>query len=157
MAANDHESRWGTDGYPAPELRVSDADRERVVDLLGRHAAEGRLTADELDARIDEAYAARTGRELERALRELPVERAGPAPETTPRRRVRPALPVLALLAAAIVAVAVASEGEGLWLVGVLAFVWLKAGRWGPWGHHGHRGPGPRRTPRPERLCRGCG
>jgi Domain of unknown function (DUF1707) len=32
-----------------PDLRASDADRERSVEALRHHAAEGRLTVDELD------------------------------------------------------------------------------------------------------------
>jgi hypothetical protein len=35
------------------DLRVSDADRDAAVDFLTHHYASGRLTADELSARID--------------------------------------------------------------------------------------------------------
>ena len=56
------------------ELRVSDDDRERVVALLHRHCAEGRLTAAELDERIGGAYAARTAADLERLTADLPAE-----------------------------------------------------------------------------------
>src|SRR5215207_7806724 len=48
-----------------PDLRATDADRERVADRLRTAAAEGQLTFDELDERLNAAYAARTGRELE--------------------------------------------------------------------------------------------
>ncbi len=61
----------------APAERVSEDDRDRVVDILTRHMVAGTLTADELAARTDEAYAARTRAELERATRELPTL-AGP-------------------------------------------------------------------------------
>ena len=54
------------------EQSVSDADRDRVVETLTRHMVAGTLRADELAARTDEAYAARTAGELERAMRELP-------------------------------------------------------------------------------------
>jgi hypothetical protein len=50
---------------PLPELRASDADRERVADRLRRAAGDGQLTMDELDARLHEAYTARTRGELE--------------------------------------------------------------------------------------------
>ncbi|WP_103564146.1 DUF1707 SHOCT-like domain-containing protein [Actinomadura rubteroloni] len=46
------------------ELRASDADRERVVALLGDALADGRLTLDEHSDRTTRAYAARTLGEL---------------------------------------------------------------------------------------------
>jgi Domain of unknown function (DUF1707) len=42
------------------DLRASDADRERVVALLGAAAADGRLTLDEHAHRVHRAYTART-------------------------------------------------------------------------------------------------
>jgi hypothetical protein len=49
---------------PLPDLRATDADRERVAETLRRAAAEGQITFDELDERLNAAYAARTGRDL---------------------------------------------------------------------------------------------
>ena len=49
---------------PLPDLRATDADRERVAEQLRGAAAQGQLTFDELDERLDAAYAARTGAEL---------------------------------------------------------------------------------------------
>jgi Domain of unknown function (DUF1707)/Cell wall-active antibiotics response 4TMS YvqF len=48
-----------------PELRASDADREQAAEVLRRAAGEGRLTVDELDERLNEAFRARTRTELE--------------------------------------------------------------------------------------------
>jgi len=62
-----------------PEVRASDAERERAVVLLRDAAGEGRLTFEELADRIDVAAAARTQGELERITSDLPV-RAAPAP-----------------------------------------------------------------------------
>lgn len=45
---------------PARELRASDADRERIVELLGQARGDGRLTIDEHAERVERAYAART-------------------------------------------------------------------------------------------------
>lgn len=53
-------------------LRASDADRERVAQELHRAAGEGRLTLDELQERLDAAYAARTYGELEPIVADLP-------------------------------------------------------------------------------------
>jgi len=46
---------------PSPrDLRASDADRERVLTMLGEAAADGRLTLDEHSQRAELAYSART-------------------------------------------------------------------------------------------------
>ena len=58
---------------PLPELRASDADRERTADLLRQAAGEGRLTVEELEERLHTTYAARTHRELERLTADLVV------------------------------------------------------------------------------------
>jgi DUF1707 SHOCT-like domain len=58
---------------PEPgHLRASDADRERVADVLRQAAGDGRLTMDELDERLDAAYAAKTYAELEPITHDLP-------------------------------------------------------------------------------------
>lgn len=62
-------------------LRASDADRERVVEVLRQAAGDGRLSIDELDERISAVYAAKTYAELEPVIRDLPV--SGPASGTT--------------------------------------------------------------------------
>lgn len=59
-----------------PQLRASDADRERTVHQLRQHLADGRLTIEEFTERIDAAYAARTLEELARTRRELPYLRS---------------------------------------------------------------------------------
>jgi class 3 adenylate cyclase len=59
----------------ALDVRVSDADRDHVVDQLKRHLADGRLTTEEFSDRAGEAYASRTARDLEWCLRELPEDR----------------------------------------------------------------------------------
>ena len=49
---------------PLPDLRATDADRERVAERLRAAAADGQLTFDELEERLNAAYAARTGGDL---------------------------------------------------------------------------------------------
>src|SRR5690606_36542507 len=41
-------------------LRISDADRQRVAELLREAAGEGRIELDELDERLDRTWAAKT-------------------------------------------------------------------------------------------------
>ena len=50
---------------PLPELRASDSDRERTVEVLRHAALDGQLTVAELEERVSAAYAARARRELE--------------------------------------------------------------------------------------------
>lgn len=55
-----------------PRIRASDADRERTATLLREHHAEGRLTAEEFNDRVDRALAAKTIGELDALLADLP-------------------------------------------------------------------------------------
>jgi hypothetical protein len=55
-----------------PELRASDADRERVAEILRTAATEGRLNLDELDERLGAVYAAKTYADLVPLTRDLP-------------------------------------------------------------------------------------
>lgn len=73
----------------ATALRASDAERERAATLLRDHAAAGRLTPEELDERLDAAYAARTVGELEALARDLPQAPATPARRSEPGPRER--------------------------------------------------------------------
>jgi hypothetical protein len=56
-----------------PRLRASDADRERIAQLLREHHAVGRLTAEEFEARLEKAFTARTLGELDELLDDLPA------------------------------------------------------------------------------------
>jgi hypothetical protein len=56
-------------------MRVSNDDRERVARVLNDAMAEGRLTVNELEERLDKVYAAKTFGDLEPLLRDLPVGR----------------------------------------------------------------------------------
>lgn len=55
------------------ELRASDADRDRIADILREALAEGRLTADEHAERVEGVLNAKTVGELEVFIRDLPA------------------------------------------------------------------------------------
>jgi DNA-binding PadR family transcriptional regulator len=57
---------------PAPYVRAGDADRDAAAVALGEHFAQGRLTAGELDARLEATLTATTHGELSQAVRDLP-------------------------------------------------------------------------------------
>jgi hypothetical protein len=59
------------------EMRVSDAEREATAAELREHYASGRLTLDELNERIDKAFAAKTRADLDALMRDLPSARPG--------------------------------------------------------------------------------
>ncbi|GLP68118.1 MULTISPECIES: DUF1707 domain-containing protein [unclassified Streptomyces] len=71
------------------DLRASDADRDRIADILREALAEGRLTADEHAERVEAVLSAKTVGELEVFIRDLPAahgRRAAPAWAPAPHR-----------------------------------------------------------------------
>jgi hypothetical protein len=112
--------RFAAPAPPTGPIRVADADRERVIELLRDHAAAGRLEPDELEDRIGRAYAARYGSDLQAVLAELPPE---PAPRSRPTRpRATPA-PLPIAIAALIALAAVTSAWWLLWLIWPIVIV----------------------------------
>jgi len=62
----------GDEAASPDQLRASHEDRDRVVELLQVAAGDGRLTAEELDERLEVALTARTFGELTALLTDLP-------------------------------------------------------------------------------------
>ena len=62
---------------PQTELRASHTDRDRVVEMLRVAAGDGRLTAEELDERLEAALTARTYSELAVLTTDLPAAPTG--------------------------------------------------------------------------------
>jgi hypothetical protein len=75
-----------TEPGPSPEMRASDADRDRVIDVLRVAVGEGRLTPDEFEERMQAVLSARTFGELAPFTADLPPASGVPA-----RPVVRPA------------------------------------------------------------------
>ena len=63
---------WFLPGDHNQHLRVSDADRAAVADLLARHYGDGRLDQAEFDERVTRAMAAKTGGDFRGLLDDLP-------------------------------------------------------------------------------------
>ena len=74
----------GNDGDRG-RLRASDADRDRVLELLNVAYSEGRLSKDEYDGRLENTFSARTYADLDQIVIDLPVAWATVAP--VPRAR----------------------------------------------------------------------
>ncbi|GAA0912450.1 DUF1707 domain-containing protein [Nonomuraea longicatena] len=71
------------------DLRIGDAEREQTTASLREHYAQGRLTPEELDERLDATLAAKTFRDLDSITADLPGEwqnrRAPDLPAGLPR------------------------------------------------------------------------
>jgi hypothetical protein len=126
---------WLLGQAPAPaDLRVSDAERQAVADQLSKHFADGRLDQAEFDERLGQAMNAKTYRDLDGLLTDLPgtqtsggggLPPAGGAgltsraPGSVPQRRI--AKP-LAFIVLAIVALSIAGHAAA-WAFG--GWVWI--------------------------------
>ena len=98
------------------QLRISDADRHRVAEVLREAAAEGRLDMEELDERLETAYAAKVYADLIPITIDLPVDDRLPLPA-----RVQPMLTPTGLPAAQYptsIAVMSGVDRKGVWQVG---------------------------------------
>ncbi|WP_174805568.1 DUF1707 domain-containing protein [Kitasatospora sp. MMS16-BH015] len=101
------------------DLRASDADRERIAELLRDAYAEGRLTVEEHSERIEAAYAARTLGELVPLTRDLPSHQPLSAPRPATTRAAAPApLPPARTEAPTAVAVFGGASRKGRFRVG---------------------------------------
>lgn len=55
-----------------PDMRASDGDRDRVAAALREHVAEGRLSVEEFNERLEQLYRSRTYGELATLTADLP-------------------------------------------------------------------------------------
>ena len=65
-------------------MRVSDSDREQAAEVLREAAGHGRITMEELDERLELAYAAKTYADLAVVTRDLPQSGRAPDPAGRP-------------------------------------------------------------------------
>ncbi|MFD9225717.1 DUF1707 domain-containing protein [Streptomyces sp. NPDC060064] len=77
MDLEKHPQKPVAPAEPSDAIRASDADRDRIADILRDALAEGRLDAEEHSERIDAVYRAKTVGELEPLVRDLPAARTG--------------------------------------------------------------------------------
>ena len=71
------------EGQHTPQ-RIGDAERDSATELLREHMAQGRLSAEEFDERIDAALKARVTSDLDPLFSDLPGPRPGQTVATTP-------------------------------------------------------------------------
>jgi hypothetical protein len=103
-------------------LRASHADREQVIGTLKVAFVEGRLTEDELDARVDQVYASRTYAELAEVTADIPIGLTGARPPRDPWRATKAACRVVyALILPGLFTIAVLPGGPAPTTVGEVA------------------------------------
>ena len=70
------------DDSSLPEIRLSDADRDEVIDQLSTAMSEGRLDVAEFEERSRLVYAAKVRSDLEGVVSDLPVRQTTPVRKT---------------------------------------------------------------------------
>jgi hypothetical protein len=121
--------------------RVGDADRERTTARLRHHHAEGRITIDEFQERLDRCYEATTAGQLRELVADLPRE-----PQRDPYHFSRwPRVwPIPILLTIVTVAALTSGHGPHVFLVVFIVFLFarffLRPRRM--WGFRDPRGDG---------------
>ncbi len=114
-------------------IRVSDADRDRVNDQLRDHFAAGRITSEELDERLLAALNAKTFGDLRRIMADLPgpvpalPNAAPPSLQATPTWAIRrrPPFPPLILLVLLVVLLTPATGWLLATFLNVILLFWL--------------------------------
>jgi hypothetical protein len=113
------------------QLRVSDADRERLAEELHEHTVAGRLTTEEYEQRLGSVYAARTRADLDELRSDLPVSTVAARAALVERKsklRRRLAGEAGGSIAASVVCVAIwlAAGAQGaFWPIWVIVFTLL--------------------------------
>ncbi|GAB1821529.1 DUF4870 domain-containing protein [Herbidospora sp. RD11066] len=129
MAASFSPAMPGRGPVPPAQLRVTDADRDQVVEHVKAAYAEGRLDKDEMDFRLDHAMTAQTHADLMPIMADLynrtPAAMAYPKPHDEPARALD-ATDRVAGAAAHLITL------TGLFVVGPLILL-LTAGRTSPY------------------------
>jgi hypothetical protein len=112
-------------------MRAGDKDRQRVVEQLGKHFSEGRLTVDEFDERVVRAHTSVYLDELPALTADLPRD---PEPHRRPARSpMRAPSGVFVLLIAMLLAwsmVAAVIYGAPPFFALLLLFLFLRHRRW---------------------------
>ena len=117
-------------GELQPRMRAGDKDRQRVVEQLGKHFGEGRLTVEEFDERVVGAHAAVYLDELPALTADLPRD---PEPHRPPARqpvRVPGAFVFLIAMLLAWSMVAAVVHGAPPFFALLLLFLFLRHRRW---------------------------
>ena len=121
-------------GRGGGDLRASHADREQVIGAVKVAFVQGRLTDDELDARVDQVYASRTYADLAAVTADIPTDLTGPRPARDPWRATKVAWGVVyALILPGLFTLVALTGGKGpitvmevvIWSAVVYTLFWI--------------------------------
>lgn len=116
-----------------PNLRAADADRERIADCLRNSHAEGRLDLTEFQQRIERCYHAKTYRELDELVSDLPRHddqtQQHPVSSSPPTRWHLASLAPI-LIALILISAAIGRHHNNFWLWIPVVFVVFRMSRW---------------------------
>ncbi|MGD0440240.1 MAG: DUF1707 domain-containing protein [Acidimicrobiales bacterium] len=128
------DSPWGSPPRTSEDanIRIGDAERNEISELLSKHYSDGRLDAAEFQERLDRAMSAKTRADLSGLLVDLPrlqtpAEQAA-ALEPAPRRRPRVLRIVLFAVFSLWVLSIAAAVTRGFWWFGWIHLPWLVIG-----------------------------
>jgi hypothetical protein len=107
------------------DILASDAEREHAAETLRTHAAAGRLDPDELEQRLERAFAARTRADLAALMTDLPAPTARPPRPRRTMPTIAPVIP-LAILLVAIWALTGAGYFWPMWPIGAMLIGGMK-------------------------------
>ena len=123
---------WGSPSRPNDNanLRIGDAERNEISDLLSKHYSDGRLDAAEFQERLDRAMSAKTRADLSGLLVDLPRLQTPEqqAAVAVPPRRPRVLRVVLFAVLAFWVLSITAAAARGFWWFGWIHIPWLLIG-----------------------------
>jgi hypothetical protein len=139
MSADRYDGRTGPRDR---SLRVGDKEREAVAEILQQHHVDGRLDADEFQARLERSMRAKTYADLDALVADFPRD------EPEGRAAGRRPWPRPLLLLPVAVALAIFAGAHVAWLIVPLVFFFVvRPLLWG-----GAWGCGPRRSWRSYRT-----
>ncbi|WP_244931846.1 DUF1707 domain-containing protein [Nocardioides sp. W7] len=101
------------------QQRISDDDRHRTAEFLRQAAGDGRIDLEELDERLEAAYAAKVYADLVPLVADLPGAEpvVPPGMVVAPRPGFTPAAPIDAPTYSTSIAVLSGADRKGVWLV----------------------------------------
>jgi len=143
------QSRWDSPWIPPfrqdpnPNMRVGDAERNQMSEILSKHYSDGRLDAAEFQERLDRAMNAKTRADLSGLLADLPpLANPDQKPVPPPPRHRHGLLRTVILVLFAVWAFSFVGAGVHLWWIHIpwLLVILVVALLWGRERSHHRRG-----------------
>jgi uncharacterized protein DUF1707 len=127
-AAGPWAAAWARQPARQDALRIGDAERDAVAEALHEHFAQGRLTREEHEERLEVTLRAKTGADLREVTKDLPSPTGLPQPAPSRHRPGRRPAPLFPLLLAIILIATFAPAPLSFFVaLQLMLFLWLGA------------------------------